>query len=299
MLPTAPATADNEVENVLRLLFRFMNQTGEQALPELQTMFGQYPSLEEVVGSIANLREATSALRKGKLETPISANGFIAANLKSIQANLNHLVWQMSQVSKGDFSQRIDFLGEFSNTFNAMCERLETVHRHLTELAYEDGLTKLANRFFLDQYLGGLFAKAKEAGAVFTVMMIDIDFFKRVNDTFGHDVGDRVLVGIANYLTDTFRTADFLARYGGEEFMAVLPRTDLAQADVLAVRLQERIRSAPIGVAGGVTIPITISIGMSQLKPDDANADQIIKRSDIALYQAKNNGRNRTEVYMG
>lgn len=298
MLPSTPAPADNEVERVLQLLSRLMNQTGDQALQELQTMYPPYPSLEEVVDSITALRQATSALRRGQLEEPIIANGFIAANLKSVQANLNHLVWQMSQVSKGDFSQRIDFLGDFSDTFNAMCERLGAIHQHLEELAYEDGLTKLANRFFLDQYLGGLFAKAKDSGAVFTIMMIDIDFFKKVNDSYGHDVGDRVLVQIAKYLTDIFRTADFIARYGGEEFIAVLPRTDLAQAGILAARLQEQFRSSPICVTNELKIPITVSIGMSQLKPDDTNAEQLIKRSDMALYQAKNNGRNRTEVYM-
>ncbi len=282
-------------DEVLSLLSGLLHEVKPEASEQLQTACDKYPGLKDIVDIIIDLRIVTSSLSKGKLEESIPSHGYVVSNLKALQANLHHLVWQMAQVSKGDYSQRIDYLGDFSESFNAMCERLESEKSALTELAQNDSLTKLANRQYLDYYLEDLIEVSRASNQPFAALMIDIDFFKRVNDSYGHDVGDQVLMRTAKYLNKVFRGSDFVARYGGEEFVAILPRASLDTALMIAERAREYFEEHPIITDDGLVIGITISIGVSVFEPEDENADPVIKRSDNALYAAKRNGRNQVQ----
>lgn len=287
--------ANTSTEEVLQLLSHLLCDYKPEISEELDQACDEYPGLRDIVEIILNLRVITSSLSKGELEESVSGQGFVVSNLKALQSNLHHLVWQLAQVSKGDFSQRIDFLGDFSKSFNLMCEHLEAQNLSLTELAQYDGLTKLANRYYLDQYLNGLFDRSRKTDTVFCLAMVDLDFFKNVNDTYGHDVGDIVLERVAEYLHKVFRATDFIARFGGEEFIVVLPGMGKDQAMQTAERVRKYFVEHPIIINEDLAISITVSIGVSELEESDESWDQIVKRSDVALYAAKNGGRNKVE----
>lgn len=162
----------------------------------------------------------------------------------------------------------------------------------LSKMAKTDPLTSLANRaqFFehgeLERY------RANRYGHSLTVLMIDIDYFKQVNDTYGHAVGDQVLVMVTRHCSQLLRPTDMMARIGGEEFAVVLSETNLEQACALAERL--RVETAQQQVLfEGRNVFVTISIGVAQLRADDSTFDAVLRRADDALYQAKREGRNR------
>ncbi len=157
-------------------------------------------------------------------------------------------------------------------------------------LAYVDGLTGLHNRRWLDQAFRRQVDRGLRDKRPLSILMIDIDHFKKFNDSYGHLMGDVTLRTVATVLQDTVRPGDLLARYGGEEFSVLLPETDAAQAKVVAERLREAV-AQPRENDDGEMPRITISIGEAQLRPDDV-LEQIIERADEALYQAKQGGRN-------
>jgi two-component system cell cycle response regulator len=124
--------------------------------------------------------------------------------------------------------------------------------------------------------------------------VLDIDYFKSVNDTHGHDAGDDVLREFATRIKKSIRGIDLACRLGGEEFVIVMPETDMAVATIVAERLRRRIASEPFPIAQGTkTLDVTISIGLATLDSADDNAATILKRADQALYRAKRDGRNR------
>ena len=127
--------------------------------------------------------------------------------------------------------------------------------------------------------------------------MFDIDFFKNINDTYGHDVGDEVLRVLANITRREMRHSDVLARFGGEEFIALLPDTTLEDAISIASRLCQKIESYQICVQDKYCFNISVSIGVAQLQPNQNDLNLLIKNADIALYQAKKNGRNQVAIY--
>ena len=127
-----------------------------------------------------------------------------------------------------------------------------------------------------------------------SALLIDIDHFKRVNDTYGHPAGDQVLETVAKTLQDIIRGDDYLFRWGGEEFLALLSDCNAAQAMILAERLRSTIQDLTIS-QGETALQVTISLGTAELKPDES-AEALIARADRALYQAKSNGRNRVEA---
>ena len=125
--------------------------------------------------------------------------------------------------------------------------------------------------------------------------MIDIDYFKQVNDTYGHAVGDMVLVMVTRHCRQLLRSTDLMARIGGEEFAVLLSETDLEQAYALAERLRAETERQQV-VFEGQNVFVTISIGVAQLQLDDSTFDAVLKRADNALYQAKKEGRNRAII---
>ncbi len=173
-------------------------------------------------------------------------------------------------------------------------DRLRTSVRQTIELAVTDGLTGLSNRRYLDNHLKTLFNRAAARGRSLSVCITDIDRFKQVNDTYGHDVGDEVLKEFANRVRSTVRGADLACRYGGEEFVVVMPDTDAAVAAVIAERLRSLIENEPFVLRrSGVTLNITASLGIACNEQGAETPEQLLKQADKALYEAKNGGRNR------
>ncbi|MGL4289307.1 MAG: diguanylate cyclase, partial [Phreatobacter sp.] len=157
-----------------------------------------------------------------------------------------------------------------------------------------DGLTGLHNRRYMESHLGTLVEQAAMRGKPLSVLILDIDFFKSVNDTYGHDAGDEVLREFAARVRKNVRGIDLACRLGGEEFVVIMPDTDAGVASIVAERIRARVAGEPFPIQKGArAIDITVSIGMAQRRSNDDGADVVIKRADQALYRAKRDGRNR------
>jgi diguanylate cyclase (GGDEF)-like protein len=164
--------------------------------------------------------------------------------------------------------------------------------KKLETLANTDSLTGVWNRRYLLMIAEQEIKRTQRYYLPFAVLLIDIDFFKRINDTFGHNIGDEVIIFMTKTVLCYLRQVDSFGRFGGEEFVVLLPETDINAAIIVAERIRENIESQYIFV-GGKKVSITVSIGVSSYKFGDKTIDTIIQRADKALYQAKNQGRNR------
>jgi diguanylate cyclase (GGDEF)-like protein len=161
----------------------------------------------------------------------------------------------------------------------------------MTIAATTDYLTGISNRRFAAQSLDNFLNLAKIDNLTLTIFVVDIDHFKKINDSYGHDIGDRVLINIANFLRHNLRDSDLLGRWGGEEFILILQKTDLRTACNLAERLYKQNSQLIHEQVGQVTF----SIGIATSKADDTT-DSLFKRTDAALYKAKQTGRNHFKV---
>jgi two-component system cell cycle response regulator len=161
------------------------------------------------------------------------------------------------------------------------------------ELALFDPLTGLNNRRFLENHLSTMIENARMRRTPLTLMILDIDYFKRVNDTYGHDCGDEVLKGFADRLRGIIRGGDLLCRLGGEEFVIVMPGVSGAAATRIAERARHAVEQEPFVMPqSGQTIAVTTSIGLAERR-DDTNPHELYRRADQALYRSKSEGRNR------
>jgi diguanylate cyclase len=181
-------------------------------------------------------------------------------------------------------------LGETSRELDTIRESLNKAEQR----ANTDTLTGLPNRRALDEFLRASQAEAMETGEPLSVLLIDIDRFKKFNDNFGHGVGDQVLRLMAKALRDSVRGNDLPARYGGEELIAVLPGAGLAACEVIAERIRRAVADCQITrrSTGDILPGITVSVGVAQFRPGESTA-QLLERCDSALYLAKRTGRNR------
>ncbi|MBE0493177.1 MAG: diguanylate cyclase [Thiomicrospira sp.] len=169
------------------------------------------------------------------------------------------------------------------------------LEERLKELATVDDMTQLWNRRYFMLACDEEFERAQRYDNQFSFLMLDADHFKSVNDNYGHAAGDAVLVNLAKVLSDSVRKVDVVGRLGGEEFAILLPNTPESEAQLLAERIRHSVENYPADYKGQ-TLPITISIGISSYRSNDQDLDQVIQRADKALYQAKNQGRNRCVV---
>lgn len=173
-------------------------------------------------------------------------------------------------------------------------ERLRESVQVSMELAVTDALTGLHNRRYLDSHLAALFDEASLRARQLSVLVLDIDRFKAVNDTFGHDAGDEVLREFADRVRSQTRGIDVVARFGGEEIVVVVPDTGLEGASAVAQRICDRVEGELFAIHQGTRqIPVTVSIGVSARLPGDRTPADLLKRADLALYRAKEEGRNR------
>jgi diguanylate cyclase (GGDEF)-like protein len=295
------------------------------------------PRLAEILEYVGHLRNILSAFSKGSIDEPVNIRGFLGGHLKALQANLRHLTWQAHMVAQGDLRQRVSFMGEFSEAFNKMVEQLErNMHeiatsrdklaelndtllrriklqeideenlrrseRHFKQLAINDQLT---NTFTRRQFLMLANMELKniiQENATLCLLMIDADFFKKVNDTYGHIVGDQVLRSLSDRFKKVLREKDILARYGGEEFVIILPRVSKDIGFKVAERLRTAVCDSPVKTSAGeiftsISMGQTFFSGMQEFKYQLENIEEIllslINQADIALYNSKHGGRNR------
>jgi diguanylate cyclase (GGDEF)-like protein len=254
-----------------------------------------------------------------------------------LQASLRHLAWKVQRLEAGDYDQRINFLGEISESFNNMAISLKTAREELLQkeetlvalatslqkevrkrnellhelkvseekfkyLAQRDPLTDLLNRrsFFSLAEMNLKSALSSKESSV--VCLLDLDDFKKLNDTFGHLEGDRALQHVVKHSLGALRQSDIMGRYGGEEFIFMLTGMGEAQGYVAADRIRQSIKKHAFPLENGDTVPITASIGIAIIQPDENASDipkilrKAIAQADIALYEAKVQGKDQVRI---
>jgi diguanylate cyclase (GGDEF)-like protein len=182
----------------------------------------------------------------------------------------------------------LDYLSNLKGTLNSATLIEEKHASDIARLALHDGLTRLFNHTSCLQKIEQEMAQFEHCGRILSLMMVDIDDFKKINDLYGHHAGDEVLAALGSILQSSTRTTDICCRYGGEEFAILLPSTALADAVNLAERLRIQIQAGLPGLR-----PITVSIGVACCGPDIRTAKALVEKADEALYQAKRLGKNR------
>lgn len=170
-------------------------------------------------------------------------------------------------------------------------------HEELERRAYTDYLTGLANRRHCLEQAENELARTLRYGKELSILMLDVDRFKQVNDTYGHKVGDIVLQELSAVCCGTLRNVDVVGRIGGEEFAVLLPETGLEPAMEAAERLRAAIAAAPVTPGGGLPLHFTVSLGVTTVTERDATVDELLNQADQALYRAKSEGRNRVCRY--
>ena len=305
-------------------------------IPPFPDALNQNAEFYQIVRKISEIRTILAEFSEGNITSPVTMRGYVGGALKTLQSNMRHLAWQMQKIGTGDFSQRIEFMGEFACAFNRMLETFEESYdevkrreQKMTELATSlkqeverrveieeklrqseeeyrrlatiDFLTGVCNRRYFYTLADKEMDRMGRNGRGMCLAMMDVDYFKSINDRFGHLNGDVVLTCIAEAIVANLRAVDIVARYGGEEFVVLLPDTPFDAGCVTLERLREFISCMPIALDSR-SLTITLSIGVTYLEPVPAHGDRrkilgtAIERADDALYRAKANGRNRMET---
>ena len=206
---------------------------------------------------------------------------------------VNSRVFEIQELSNAILDMG-DSIHEYQNNLEQkVMERtkeLESKNIELERLSITDKLTNIYNRIKLDKTILEQLNLAKRYKVEFGIMIIDVDYFKKVNDTYGHQVGDTTLIEVANILKTNIRESDTVGRWGGEEFVIICPHTNLEGIKIVANIIREKIEKHQFPVVGNKTASFGITIYQ-----DNDNLETIISRADEALYNAKNNGRNRVE----
>ena len=238
----------------------------------------------ETIGAIQVLNKKAGMFGKDdeSLLTALAAQASVAIDNADLYKKLNELNLSLESKVKERTSELV-----------RANERLSALNKELEEITITDSLTQVFNRqYFMDRIKQEV-KRSHRYGTHVSLLMLDIDYFKKVNDTYGHQAGDSVLAGVAGLIKDGLRDTDLFARYGGEEFCLLAMAMDQAGAELLAERLRKKVESAEF-VPGGNSLKVTVSIGVSAWVPEiKENFEELVRRADSALYSAKQQGRNR------
>ncbi len=250
---------------------------------------------------INELYTFSTSLAAGNLdvESPGKSN-FLAAGLKELRSRLSHLTWQVQQVAKGDYKQRVDFMGDFSYSFNIMAKELEERERQLKDeiekrkkiekelkyFAFIDPLTGISNRRTGLLMLEKELAKNKRKGSVLSICFLDVDDLKTVNDTYGHSEGDLLLKAITKIVSSTIRESDTLSRMGGDEFLIILPDSDTKTAETVLERIYKR--TIQENEKSKKPYELSFSYGIQETAGNDiVDIDEFIYEADKKMYLNK------------
>lgn len=216
--------------------------------------------------------------------------------LKRVVLPMKHLTTSMSTFEIGktnielsDFSK--DEIGFFAKHFYLMEKKINKDYKDIKNLSLTDPLTKIGNRRSFYDISSKIFKLAKRDNEDMSIGIVDIDYFKKINDTYGHLVGDEIIKHCVSIIKNTLRNSDIISRFGGEEFVVLLPKTDINGAKIICEKIRNNIEKIPYKDKR-YDISFTVSIGISKLIENDTEINNIIQRSDNALYEAKKNGRN-------
>ena len=316
------------LDAALSILSDYIAKSKPPAIPpELQSN----EALKKLIKQLTEVRTALAGLSQGDLGTPIALRGYVGGLLKALQGNVRHMLWMIHQVAEGTLTHRIDSMGDFSKSFNIMAQALQEARDALerqkelyakqseelkveveakikvqealkNELAYQqqlastDALTGVSNRRYIMKLAELELVRCRRNNSPLCMSMMDIDHFKTINDTLGHQVGDQVLRHLAAAIMQNSRSYDAIGRYGGDEFIILFPSTKLEDALIALERLRASILEGDY--ASCEDAKYTISIGLTVVYPHqhDISVEDLIKKADDALYQAKDEGRNRIFV---
>lgn len=244
-------------------------------------------------------------------------DGFTFLKMKNAKPQYNDIP-VIVLTSKDDASSKIKGLEEgaqdyITKPFNAkellarvkvhlkiktLQDELKEKNAMLQKLSITDELTKMYNRRYIIQRLKEEFSRAQRYNEIISLILIDLDNFKIINDQFGHQIGDRVLMKVSGLIKKQLRACDILGRYGGEEFIVILPNTNSDGSRSLAERIRDSVEKSPIKL-GRKRINITLSAGVASYAGNyPSSYEDLIKKADKALYQAKNEGKNKVSLFM-
>ena len=212
-------------------------------------------------------------------------HGHIIVPLKAINKLAGVLYLYLAPDFKID-ERKVKMLVSLGNQIGMAIDNAR-LYEETKSLSLQDPLTGLANRRFMEIVMDRSFTRAKRYGHLLSVIMLDIDYFKKYNDTYGHSAGDQLLVDIAKIISGEMREVDVIVRYGGEEFLVMLPETEAEKAREAAERIRKAVESK---------VGVTVSLGVASYNKEMQTKEDLINRADMALYLAKQNGRNRVEM---
>lgn len=225
---------------------------------------------------------------------PLTSYGFLIFLLSQAAAFSLQFIYEYKSIQQFSFTlesqvrERTENLEQANQLLKEEIKRKEEIEEKLRKLSTTDPLTKIDNRYRFNETLDEEIKRVRRYDSELSIIMFDIDFFKKINDTYGHDAGDKVLVAIARLVESTIRDIDRFARWGGEEFIILAPNIDIDGAEILAERIRERVENMAVRPVEKVTI----SFGVTQFEHAESR-NNLLKRVDDALYDAKRAGRNR------
>ncbi|MGA2674676.1 MAG: GGDEF domain-containing protein [Terracidiphilus sp.] len=274
-------------ESTLQELYSTFFSSTKEAQAVRNTSLQALETLQEIVG-------VADFARDDAHQFGATLRGFASKNLGTSLDNLKNLIENLVLDSK-KMAGRSEYVGL---RMRESADKIEALERNLQDALRDsslDGLTGVANRRSFDAIMRKTAGEAMNSGDDLALLMIDIDHFKRVNDTWGHQTGDTVLQHLAVTLQKAVRGGDHVARYGGEEFAVILPRTDVKAAVNVAENIRQALAREPLQLdLEPPMTPITVSIGAACYEPGDPLAEWV-GRTDAALYHAKKEGRDRVE----
>lgn len=230
--------------------------------------------------------ELTKEIRKLQTKNELSIIAMTSSTAEHISA-------KFLKIGANDFIHKPFTKEEIACRINNSLDSLEYIAK-IKDMAHNDFLTGLSNRHSFFEEMNQYYKMAKEKSESFAVAMVDVDNFKNINDSLGHDVGDMVLVELAKVLKNNLKGSDIVARFGGEEFCIVLKNIEQKKALEYFIKLKESIAAMAIRTKETKAFNVTVSIGVAF--NDASSLDEILKQADTALYHAKKNGKNRVEV---
>jgi len=246
--------------------------------------------------AVASLEAGETVGEMSVIDGSLVSADVVAAEPSRLLAVDRDTFWNLVMVSHGFAVNLLFKLAERLRASNSTVSENSRLKKQFERDALFDGLTGIRNRRWLDQTLPRLIERHRRDKRPLAILVVDVDHFKRFNDSFGHHAGDRVLSAVARVLTDTIRPTDFVARFGGEEFVVVLTDADGANARRVAERLRTAVSQATFHTADGTALPsVTISLGLAEIAPHE-DMQALFARADAALYRAKERGRNRVET---